>query len=52
MPVSDVCDHVLCVVCYTSMVITSERRCRRMNVVFFPMCVLCIDDLKQSEDST
>ena len=50
MSVSDICDHILCVVCYTSMVIASERQCRRLDVDFHVICALCIDDIKLSEE--
>jgi hypothetical protein len=52
LPVSDICDHILCVVCYSSMIITSDRRCQRLNVNFFPICELCIADLKLSEEES
>ena len=47
---SDICDHILCVVCYTSMVISSDRYCRRLDVTYYFICELCVDTLKLSEE--
>ena len=48
--VSDICDHILCVVCYTSMVIMSDRQCQRLDIDFHVICTLCIEELKLSEE--
>ena len=47
---SDICDHILCVVCYTSMVISSNSYCRRLDIDFYVICDLCVNALKLSEE--
>lgn len=47
---SDVCDHDLCVICYTSMVLTSDRRCQRLGVDFYLSCELCMEECKLGKE--
>ena len=48
---TDICEHILCVVCYTSMVINSDRCCRRLNVDFYVMCIVCDEEFKHEKVS-
>ena len=35
------CTHYLCPVCYTEMVIASDRECRKWFITYRPICPLC-----------